>query len=353
MSSSLPILAAVEGGGTSFVVTIAELQPQNSIATTSPDAIPHTRFKILHKTSIKTTTPEETLAKSAEFFTNHFPSNGYDSLGICTFGPVGVNPLKHDSYGKILPGSPKKEWRNIDILSPILEACSGPNKRPYYKVDTDVNAPAMAEFEYRTKVLNENISSLAYVTVGTGIGVGLVINSLPVHGMMHPEGGHVPIVPLAKDDSFTGYSWGSKSPYKGINTVEGTASSVALTERLGNDSSSDKREGLKELSDDHPIWDHASNALANLCVTLVLTTSVEKIILGGGVMNRTVIYEKIRSKTRELLNGYLDLEQITTDDGLKEYIGPSVWTESNGHGAGLVGSLVLAQIAYDQERHEK
>eukprot|EP01083_Nonionella_stella_P004484 12987_1 len=106
----------------------------------------------------------------------------------------------------------------------------------------------MAEFEYRTKILKENISSLAYVTVGTGIGVGLVINSLPVHGMMHPEGGHVPIVPLESTDNFTGYSWGAKCPYKGVNTVEGTASSVALTERLGTSSPSDERDSLKELN---------------------------------------------------------------------------------------------------------
>jgi fructokinase len=351
--STLPLLAAVEGGGTSFVLTIAELQPSTNDTTTEIETmIPHTQFKIIHKTAIKTTTPEETLSKSAEFFSTHRPEEGYDSLGICTFGPVGVNPSKPDSYGKILPGSPKKDWRNVDILSPILVACSGinTNKKPTYKVDTDVNAPAMAEFEYRTKILKENISSLAYVTVGTGIGVGLVINSLPVHGMMHPEGGHVPIVPLESTDNFTGYSWGAKCPYKGVNTVEGTASSVALTERLGTSSSSDERDSLKELNDEHRLWDHASNAIANLCVTLTLITSVEKIVLGGGVMNRTIIYDKIRSKTKELLNGYLDLEQVTTDDGLRDYIGPSVWKESEGHGAGLVGSLVLAKSAYDAQK---
>ncbi len=351
--SSFPLLAAVEGGGTTFVLTIAELQPSTNTNTSDDesaiDMIPYTRFKIIHKTSISTTTPEETLRKSAHFFSSRCPDRGYDSLGICTFGPVGVNPLRAN-YGKILPGSPKKDWRNVDILSPILNACSGINKeKPCYKVDTDVNAPAMAEFEYRTKVLNENISSIAYVTVGTGIGVGLIINSLPVHGMMHPEGGHVPIVPLSCEEDFKGYSWGAKSPYKGINTVEGTASSVALTERLGSSSSSDNRDNLKDLSDDHPVWDHASNALANLCVTLILMTSVEKIVFGGGVMNRDILYNKIRSQTKELLNGYLDLEQVTTDDGLKEYIGPSVWSR---YGAGLIGSLALAQKAHDEKFHK-
>ena len=343
--SSLPLLAAVEGGGTSFVLTIAELAPSSDDSST----IPHTQFRIIQTTTVKTTTPEDTIAKSAEFFTSYRPTNSsYDALGICTFGPVGVNPLNRETYGKILPGSPKKEWRNVDILTPILNACSLGEKTPSYKIDTDVNAPAMAEFGYRTKILKEDISSLAYVTVGTGIGVGLVINSLPVHGMMHPEGGHVPIVPLQSDDNFEGYSWGAKSPYKGKNTVEGTASSVALTERLGSSSSSEERDALKNLSDEHPLWDHASNALANLCCTLVLMTSVEKIIFGGGVMNRTILFEKMRSRTNELLNGYLDLEQLTTVDGLNNYIGPSVWKESEGYGAGLVGALTLAQIAYEE-----
>jgi len=245
-------------------------------------------------------------------------------------------------------------------LSPILKACSSTDGKsvPLYKVETDVNAPAMAEYEYctrsrsrsRSSSTTSTISSLAYITVGTGIGVGLVINGKPVHGMMHPEGGHVPVVPLGGDDF--AYSWGDKSPFKGKNTVEGTASSVALTERLAlvsqltESSAFQSREGLKDLSDDDPIWDHAANALANLCVTLSLVTSVEKIVFGGGVMNREVLYDKIRSRTKELLNGYLDLPQVTTEEGLIEYIGPSVWKEQ---GAGMVGALVLAQVALEEE----
>ena len=279
-------------------------------------------------------------------------------MGICTFGPVGVNPKDTQHYGCILSGSPKRDWRNVDILSPILKACSSTDGKrvPLYKVETDVNAPAMAEYEYWTRTnrssstASTTISSLAYITVGTGIGVGLVINGKPVHGMMHPEGGHVPVVPLGGDDF--AYSWGDKSPFKGKNTVEGTASSVALTERLAlvsqltESSAFQSREGLKDLSDDDPIWDHAANALANLCVTLSLVTSVEKIVFGGGVMNREVLYDKIRSRTKELLNGYLDLPQVTTEEGLKEYICPSVWKEQ---GAGLVGALVLAQVALEEE----
>ena len=336
-SSKQALLAAVEGGGTSFVVTIALLKPFEIKTVT----IAHTQFEILHQETILTSTPSETLANTCSFFQKHSPENGYDALGLCTFGPLGVNENDPRTYGRILPGSPKKDWRNVDILTPILEACSSVDgkRKPVCKVETDVNAPAMAEFEYMTKMLKKRMSSLAYITVGTGIGVGLVVNGKPVHGMMHPEGGHVPIVPLANDDF--AYSWGDKSPFEGKNTVEGTASSVALTERIGLD----QREGLKDLSDDDALWDHAANALANLCVTLALVTSVEKIVLGGGIMNRKVLYDKTRVRTKELLNGYLDLPQVTTEAGLKNYIAPSVW---ESEGPGLVGALVLAQVAYEQ-----
>ena len=152
-------------------------------------------------------------------------------------------------------------------------------------------------------------------------------------------------------DDFQGYSWGEKSPFKGINTVEGTTSSVALTERLQGTSSSSasERETLKNLPDSHEVWDHAANSLANLCTTLALVTSVEKIILGGGVMNRVVLYEKIRLRTQDLLNNYLDLPQLSSKEGIDSYIGPSVWSESNGGpGPGLVGALTLAQAAYEE-----
>jgi len=391
-STKQALIAAVEGGGTSFIVTIALVKPKSR--TWNNLTIPHTRFEILHQETIITTSPSDTLASTSHFFSKHRPENGYDALGICTFGPVGVNPNDdhrndHDdddvndddddgdetagpsssntstrNYGRILSGSPKKDWRNVDILSPILKACSSIDGKhvPLYKVETDVNAPAMAEYEYTRKILHKDISSLAYVTVGTGIGVGLVMNGRPVHGMMHPEGGHVPIVPIrmgtstsAEENDFA-YSWGDNSPFKGRNAVEGTASSVALSERMAllhrKDSTNStaegdyqSREGLKDLGDDDPIWDHAANALANLCVTLALVTSVEKIVLGGGIMNREILFDKIRNRTRELLNGYLDLPQVTTDEGLKEYIGPSVWKE---HGAGLVGALVLAQLALEE-----
>jgi fructokinase len=163
----------------------------------------------------------------------------------------------------------------------------------------------------------------------------LVINNQPVHGRLHPEGGHVAIQPLP-NDSFAGYSWGDKSPYHGKHTVEGMTSSVALTERLEQmtQSKQSSRHCLADLSDDHELWDHAANALANLCANLILTTSVEKIVLGGGIMQRKGLIDKIRSRTVILLNGYVELPE-----NLSEFITPSRF----GANVGLMGAIVLAQ----------
>lgn len=126
---------------------------------------------------------------------------GYDALGIATFGPVGLK--QNDKYyGCILPGSPKAAWRTVNLLEPFAKACKG-TKHLSVKIETDVNAPAFAEY----LEMKGTVSSVAYVTVGTGVGVGLVVNGAPVHGCMHPEGGHLPVQPL-EGDTFRGYSWG-------------------------------------------------------------------------------------------------------------------------------------------------
>ena len=271
--------------------------------------------------------------------------------------------------------------------------------------DTDVNAPALAEFRHRNHLSSRRrrrraggassgspseeeeeeedkpLTSLSYVTVGTGVGVGLIVNSSPVHGLLHPEGGHVAIRTLDGDD-FVGYSWGKdSSPYGGRGTVEGVASSVALTERYlrtmmmtttttttreeekkgttttttsGEEEDDDdvlvvdaqSREVLSSLPDDHPIWDHASNAIANLCVSILLLTSCQKIVLGGGVMNRTSLYGSIRKRVWNILNGYLDsVVELSEEGRLDDVIVGGSWEGTMG--SGLVGAYALALDAYD------
>lgn len=365
-------IAAVEGGGTSFVVAVAEIPAAHAEASPSSFKSP----SILHRLEVDSShdSPQGTLRECTDFFRLHKPSDGYNALGIAMFGPVGLNPSRPNTYGRILPTTPKQAWRNVDFLTPLVEACSGGDRHKLIvKVDTDVNAPAVAEYMAASKDNNEcdgnKISSVAYVTVGTGVGVGLVIHGQPVHGRMHPEGGHVPIQPLEylgyggeaniSEPSFTGYSWGDKTPFQGRHTVESMASSVALTERLNfqakalhinlgeggvkkGESSAMERNVLSEIKDDsHEIWHHAANAVACLCVTLILTTSIEKIVLGGGIMRRKGLVEKIRKRTVDLMNGYVELPPLQSEE-----MAQFITTSSFGTDIGLLGAVVLAQRAY-------
>ena len=334
MSEPAITVAAVEGGGTTFCIAVAQL---NEDGTTN----------IVHRIRIESSheDPERTLWECSTFLEGNRPPGGYAALGLATFGPVGLDPEKRDTYGCILSSSPKKAWRNVNILEPLIQACQGKERPLAVRVETDVSAPAWAEYELMKQ--ERNITSLAYVTVGTGVGVGLVINDMPVHGRLHPEGGHVPVQPL-EGDPFPGYSWGiSKCPFQGKHTVEGIASSVALTERLQylqGQKTKLNRNVLAELDDDDALWDHCANALASLCVTLILTTSIERIVFGGGVMSRNGLLEKVRKRTVKLMNGYVDLPE-----DMSELIGTSAW----GDDAGLMGAVVLAQKAYQESEVEE
>lgn len=338
-------IAAVEAGGTSFKLAICQAY------TNDDDSSPQKRPTIVHRTEIDSShaSPQQTLEECAAFF-RKYQHYAYRGLGIATFGPVGLRPEDPDTYGKILSTSPKQAWRNVDLLTPLVEACTfhhHPNHQELnVRIETDVNAPAWAEY---ISSCDKGISSCAYITVGTGVGVGLVVNHKPVHGRMHPEGGHVAVPPL-DNDTFGGYSWGiHHCPYHGRNTVEGLTSSVALTERLQrlqppNHQDELPRSVLLTLPDDHELWDHAANALASLCVTLILTLSIERIVLGGGIMNRTGLLEQIQARTVQLMNGYVPLP----DDDMSSLILRS----AAGEDAGLVGAIVLAHSACHKDNNE-
>eukprot|EP00520_Triparma_pacifica_P015979 CAMPEP_0118650328 /NCGR_PEP_ID=MMETSP0785-20121206/10190_1 /TAXON_ID=91992 /ORGANISM="Bolidomonas pacifica, Strain CCMP 1866" /LENGTH=173 /DNA_ID=CAMNT_0006542699 /DNA_START=118 /DNA_END=636 /DNA_ORIENTATION=+ len=171
MNTNVPLVAAVELGGTSVIVCFASLNDPTTI---------------LHKYSIPTTLPQPTLSSIRSTLLLH----PYQTLGIATFGPVDLNPSS-PTYGYITQ-TPKANWSNTDILTPLISV----NPSATYKLDTDVNAPALAEYTFGSMPSK----SVAYVTVGTGVGVGIVVNGSPVHGLMHPEAGHVPIVPLEGDE---------------------------------------------------------------------------------------------------------------------------------------------------------
>lgn len=318
-----PLIAGVEGGGTSFRCIVVRGDV------------------VVDRRSIPTAGPEETLREVCEFLSGH----EYDAIGISTFGPVDLK-ASSPSYGKIM-NTPKEGWSRADVLSPILAVR---NDVPY-GFDTDVNAPALAEFERHNAPLppSDRLTSLAYVTVGTGVGAGLVVNSSPVRGLMHPEAGHVPVIPLPADADAPPYPWGARTPFRGQNTVEGTASSVALAHRLKAEGGTGDRDALAGLPDEHAAWDTVANALACMCVTLILTVSVEKIVLGGGIMQRKVVLPSVRRRVEEMLNGYVPAALRETEGGgsalREDLIVESVW----GDDAGIFGTVALGKRAW-QER---
>jgi len=175
--------------------------------------------------------------------------------------------------------------------------------------DTDVNVPAM--FEYvQAKSKNDPAikESLCYVTVGTGIGIGLIINGKCVHGMMHPEGGHVrvPISPL-EQSAYNGFA--GNCPFHG-SCLEGLCTNNAIKERLGLVDV----HGLTDLADDNPVWDLVGGYLGDFCANLFLTVSVERIIIGGGICARAVLMDKIRARFLASLGGYVQMSQISPEN---------------------------------------
>ena len=313
----MTILACVEGGGTTFVVALAKDDPTN----------------IIEREEYPTTTPAETIGKCVAWL----KTKQYDALGVATFGPVDLNKSS-PTYGYITT-TPKPGWKNTDILGP----CKAVNPSVPVGFDTDVNAPAVAEHAYEVaeaQRLGKPIpTSCCYITVGTGIGVGLVINGQPVHGLLHPEGGHLCVPPLLAD-SKAGFVGPNMADTFGGLCAENMACSKALAKRAKLADTS----ALAKLKDDDPAWEAAAHYLGALCANVVLLASPEKIVLSGGVMLRKTLFPKVRAKMQSLLNGYLQVDSIVTAKGVEAYVCPSTW----GNSAGMVGALTLAQAALDQ-----
>lgn len=305
-SEAMPTYAAVEGGGTTFVVCIAEERRGAPL-------------RILDRAEFPTLVPpSETLSQ----VTAWLRGRDYDALGVAMFGPVDLDPAS-PTWGYVTT-TPKPGWQNTDVMGPLLAV-----RRVPCCFDTDVNAPALEEFRHFAR---PGETSCAYVTVGTGIGVGLVVNGRCVRGLVHPEGGHIAVKKRRPDDSYKGVA--------GIHPwcVEGQCSAVALAERAGV-----PQEALKDLPEDHPVWDDAAYLLGSLCATLCALLSVERIVLSGGVMLRASLFPKVRRATREILDGYIAHPRVLTDgpEGIDGYIVPSV----RGNDAGLYGAIALAAEA--------
>eukprot|EP00056_Hartaetosiga_gracilis_P004589 m.76391 g.76391 ORF g.76391 m.76391 type:complete len:330 (-) comp11879_c0_seq1:3069-4058(-) len=303
------VFAGVEGGGTSWRVAIAVGDPTN----------------IVEEVEFKTEDPDVTIGKVKNFLSKHH----YDALGVATFGPIQPTRGK-DKFGYIT-STPKPGWEDTDVMGKLVDES---NENVPFLFDTDVNAPAVAEFEYFGKPKGHN--SCAYITVGTGVGVGLVINGRPVHGLLHPEGGHL-MLQFHEDDLPEGFK--GTCPFH-TNCVEGLVSAAALA-RFADKKTADE---LPSLPDTHPVWDHAADVLASLCSSLLLLVSPERIVLSGGVMKREGLLEKIHTRTLGKLNKYIQNETLLKTPA--DIIQRSHWRNNSG----IIGSLSLARRAFEQQQ---
>lgn len=284
---------AVETGGTTCVCAIGQ-EPAD----------------VQKSVRIPTTTPAETLPQIIDFFHHVTPS--ISALGVGTFGPVDLSPSS-STFGHLLQ-TPKRTWSHIDLKGELQRALRVP-----IVLDTDVNVAARAEYHMGAA---QSVDTFLYLTVGTGIGGCLMVNGQPLRGLLHPEMGHIH-VPRASNDVFQGVC-----PYH-TSCLEGLASASAIEARWGTAPSA--------LPDDHPAWAMQAHYLAQACASFVYTVSPKRIILGGGVMQRRLLFPMIQDRFRDLFSAYLSLPQLTQN--VHTYIVPP----ELGTQAGIRGALILAQ----------
>lgn len=276
------MFGAIEAGGTKFIC-----------------AYGHTHQDLKISKPIPTTDPEQTLDRVADFFA----SAALERLGIACFGPLDI------AAGRIAKLTPKLAWRDYPIVA-ALET----RLRTIAVLDTDVNAAALAETIWGA---GQKTKNLVYITVGTGIGGGVLINGQLVHGLLHPEIGHMRIRRLA-NDKFRGACPVHR------DCLEGMASGPAIAQRWDLGSAED-------LADDHPAWTIEAAYLGQMCVNLACTLSPEMIVFGGGIGLRPGMVEAIRGAAELEMNGYVPLPRITR-------------TKLRAK-AGILGALALAQAS--------
>lgn len=289
------LVAGIEAGGTKFVCALG----------TGPD-------DIRSRCRIDTTTPKETLGKVVEFLHEQQSKVGSpEAVGVGSFGPLDPNPAS-PGFGHITE-TPKPNWSNTDLVGPIREALGVP-----VGFDTDVNAAALGEWRWGAA---QGLDVCLYLTVGTGIGGGGVINGQLMHGLVHPEMGHVRLPRDPARDPFAGCC-----PFHG-DCLEGLASGPALAARWGVPA--------EELPADHEAWDLQAEYLALAINNFICTLSPQRVILGGGVMAKPELLPSIRVKTAALLNDYVRSPAIL--EHLDQYIVPP----GLGVNAGVLGSMAL------------
>ena len=301
MTEASPPVAAVEAGGTKFVCAVG----------TGPDDLRAvTRFP--------TTGPDETLGRTLSFFRRQREEGAdFQAAGVGSFGPVDVDPSS-PTWGHVTT-TPKEGWRGTEFAPLLRRELDVP-----VGFDTDVNAAALGERRWGAA---RGLDTFLYVTVGTGIGGGGMAGGRLMHGLLHPEMGHMRIPRDREADPYPG-----RCPFHG-DCLEGLATGPAMEERWGRPP--------EELPVDHPAWELEALYLAHGLCNLALILSPERIVVGGGVMRQRRLFPALREKVRELLGGYLETPEITEE--MDRYIVPP----GLGDRAGVLGALALGQRALE------
>jgi fructokinase len=289
------LFGGIEAGGTKFVCAVG----------TGPD-------DLRSETRFATTAPAETIARAVEFFRATGP---LAAVGIGSFGPVDPDPTS-PTFGHVT-STPKPGWAHTDLAGALGRALGVP-----VGFDTDVNAAALGEHRWGAA---QGLDTFIYLTIGTGIGGGGMANGRLLHGLLHPEMGHIRIPHDWARDPYPGHC-----PFHG-DCLEGLAAGPALEERW--------RARGETLPPDHPAWPLEAEYLALGLVGYICTLSPQRIIMGGGIMQQAQLFPLVRRRLQELLNGYLQAPAII--EHIDEYIVPPAL----GNRAGVLGAIALAQQA--------
>lgn len=289
------LVGGVEAGGTKFVCVIAS-GPQD----------------IRREIELPTTTPAETVERVVAFFETHGGRGALEALGVASFGPLDLD-RRSPSYGRITT-TPKPGWAKNDLPGRLSQALHVP-----VAVDTDVNAAALSEQRWGAA---QGRDPVVYLTIGTGIGAGGVYGGQLMHGLIHPEGGHMRIPHDREIDPFPGCC-----PFHG-DCFEGLASGPAMARRWG--------EQPEALSPDHPAWELEARYIALGTANLICCLSPRAIVLGGGVMRHEGLLERVREQVSKILGGYIASDLLL--ERIKEYlVAPGL-----GRRSGVLGAVALA-----------
>lgn len=283
------LYGALEAGGTKMICAVGD-----------------EKGNIIDEVTIPTTVPNETIPE----ITRYFKGKDIEALGIACFGPLDLDKSS-PTYGNILK-TPKLAWKDLEIYSVLKDELEVP-----VNIDTDVAGSLLGEATWGSA---KGISDALYITIGTGIGGGILANGEILHGMLHPELGHM-ILSRHESDSFEGICPFHK------NCFEGLASGPSIEARWGKPA--------VELADKVEVWNLESYYIAQALTNIILTICPKKIILGGGVMNQEQLFPMIRSKVRTNINGYITTKEL---EDIDNYIVPA----GLGGKQGVMGALKLA-----------